>query len=468
MDQEFIDALKEQPKVTFIESLFTAMMVTAGKGLSQEDFTTALMNKLTTIEGSHFKGVHITLAALEIAFPAATAEAGSYAYIKDGTTPETLAMLDDAGDVWIEQTQSVATPLTGVQIKALYEGNADTEVFDTAAKALLASALQTHQDITGKVDIVAGKDLSQEDFTTILKDKLATLEGSHFKGTHADEAALIAAHPTAEAGSYAYVLVHNAEHHFIWDGAAWLDTGAAGPVHLTDAQIKAQYEANADTNAFDDAYMKKVDDAEKVFAGVHTDLTVLETAFPAGLAKAGSYAYLNNGTDPQSFAMISNGSWVEIKSNLPDAPATDGEYVLTVVGGVSTWGLNSGGALIYDAYILGSSVNADVALSIYHKFDGVAEETRNAAIDLTDGQEYLVQPMYQSGLTDAHILDSVNMFASKSFADQTQATPAPNQLYGDSGNPILGQAMKAWVNAGATIAIKYDSVFGGLKATIRP
>ena len=123
--------------------------------------------------------------------------------------------------------------------------------------------------------------------------------------------------------------------------------------------------------------------------------------------------------------------------------------------------------VVYDAYVLGSSVNADVTMSIYHKFDGVTEETRNAGIDLTDGQEYLIQPMYQNGLTDAHILDNVNMFTAKSFANQEQGTPTPDQLYGDSGNAILGQAVKAWVNAGATIAIKYDTVFGALKATIK-
>ncbi len=445
MSQEFIDALQEQPKVDFIKSLFTVMMVTAGKGLSQEDFTTILKDKLTLIEGSHFKGSHPDEAALITAHP--TAESGSYAYVIVNNT-EHHFIWDDGNSSWLDSGAASAVHLTDAQIKTQYENNTDTNVFDDAAKTLLISALQTHQDISGKVDTETGKGLSEENFTTTLlglinsalqthqdisgkvdteagkglssndytdgeKLKLSTLDGSHFKGSHPDEAALLLAHPTAEAGSYAYVLVHNTEHHFIWDGAAWLDTGAAGPVHLTDAQIKSQYENNADTECFT----------------------------PTEQTKLG---------------------------NIPAPPTPDGEYVLTVVGGVSTWGLNSGGALIYDAYLLGSSVNADVAMSIYHKFDGQTEETRNAAIDLTDGQEYLVQPMYQSGLTDAHILDGVNMFASKSFADQAQATPTPNQLYGDSGNPILGQALKAWVNAGATIAIKYDSVFGGLKATIRP
>ena len=163
-----------------------------------------------------------------------------------------------------------------------------------------------------------------------------------------------------------------------------------------------------------------------------------------------------------------DGEWIEHKP-LPDEPTADGEYVLKVTGGVASWGFRSASApKVYDAYLLGSSVNADVTLSIYHKFDGTTEETRNAGVDLTDGQEYFIQVMYQAGLTDAHILDSVNIFSAESFANQEGATKTPKQLYGDAGNPILGQAVKAWVNSGATIMIKHDSVFGGLKATTVP
>jgi len=122
--------------------------------------------------------------------------------------------------------------------------------------SLIKSMITT--DLAAKVDVVAGKGLSAEDFTAALKAKLAALEGSHFKGTHADEAALLTAHPTADAGSYAYVLVHNQEHMFIWDGSAWDDTGTAGAVHMSDAQIKTQYENNPETNPFSDAEKVKL------------------------------------------------------------------------------------------------------------------------------------------------------------------------------------------------------------------
>ena len=109
-----------------------------GKGLSTKDFTAALKSKLATMEGTHFKGIHDSLAALETASPAASAEAGSYGYIKHGTDAEKVAMLD--GGAWVELASGggAGNPLTGAQIKALYEGNADTNAFTDALKATLA------------------------------------------------------------------------------------------------------------------------------------------------------------------------------------------------------------------------------------------------------------------------------------------------------------------------------------------
>ena len=112
----------------------------SGKELSEEDFTTALKHKLDTIEGSHFKGTHATLAALEIAFPASLQEAGSYAYIQTGTDPLKMAMLDDTGDAW-KDLDAGHTDLTSAQVKALYESNANTNPFDDNIKNLLATFL---------------------------------------------------------------------------------------------------------------------------------------------------------------------------------------------------------------------------------------------------------------------------------------------------------------------------------------
>jgi hypothetical protein len=154
--QEFIDALKEADKIAVIDGevqkaiapkadktyvdteLAKKPDAVAGKGFSEEDFTTVLKNKLATMEGSHFKGVHATLAELETSNPAASAEDGSYAYIKDGANPEKVAMLD--GGAWVELSSGggAGNPLTGAQIKALYEAEADTNAFTDTLKATLA------------------------------------------------------------------------------------------------------------------------------------------------------------------------------------------------------------------------------------------------------------------------------------------------------------------------------------------
>lgn len=93
-------------------------------------------------------------------------------------------------------------------------------------------------------------------YTDTEKSKLAGLESSKFKGTYVDLTALQTAHPTADAGSYAYVDAGIGEdvQSYIWDNDdnAWvLQTGTG--TSETPVSIKSKYESNADTNAFTDA-----------------------------------------------------------------------------------------------------------------------------------------------------------------------------------------------------------------------
>ena len=77
-----------------------------------------------------------------------------------------LSLKVDSGLVINILENLAGTTLTNAQIKTQYENNSNTNAFTDADK-----------------------------------QKLLTLIGSHFKGTHVDEAALLLAHPTAEAGS---------------------------------------------------------------------------------------------------------------------------------------------------------------------------------------------------------------------------------------------------------------------------
>ena len=107
----------------------------AGYGLSQENFTAAEKAKLAGLEGGHFKGVFASLAALQVAFPAASA--GDYADVDAGVGSATIRYVWDVSD---EEWQPVGSgsPLTAADIKTLYESNPDTNAYTDAEKSKLS------------------------------------------------------------------------------------------------------------------------------------------------------------------------------------------------------------------------------------------------------------------------------------------------------------------------------------------
>ncbi|MCZ4321455.1 hypothetical protein [Pseudomonas anguilliseptica] len=126
---------------------------------------------------------------------------------------------------------------------------------DTAVQpATLTTAL------AGKVDKDGAKVLSDENYTSAEKSKLAGLESSRFKGLYASLGALQAAHPTASAGDYADVDagVGSDTIRHVWDvsDAQWQPAGSGAPI--TAADVKTLYESNPDTNAYTDAEKTKL------------------------------------------------------------------------------------------------------------------------------------------------------------------------------------------------------------------
>lgn len=95
-----------------------------GKSLSTEDFTTALRNKLDALGTATYKGSHATFGDLEAAHPAGAA--GDWAHVEVLGTGLKVYHWDDVNDSWS----------VGV-------------------------------DLSGKVDKVAGKGLSTNDFTNV-------------------------------------------------------------------------------------------------------------------------------------------------------------------------------------------------------------------------------------------------------------------------------------------------------------
>lgn len=131
----------------------------------------------------------------------------------------------------------------------------------TTALAQKADKQETTTALTQKVDKVAGKDLSDENYTLAEKQKLAGLESSRYRGLFVDLAALQAAIPNGLPGDYADVDagVGAEVSRYIWDNsdATWVQQGAPA-TPLTAAQVKALYESNPDTNGYSDAEKTKL------------------------------------------------------------------------------------------------------------------------------------------------------------------------------------------------------------------
>jgi hypothetical protein len=90
--------------------------------------------------------------------------------------------------------------------------------------------------LIAKVDKVTGYQLSQQNYTTSEKTKLATLS-EHFKGTYLTFAALVAANPNGSLGDYAYVDqgIGSPTKTYAWnaDDSVWQQT--TGPGSIPDA-----------------------------------------------------------------------------------------------------------------------------------------------------------------------------------------------------------------------------------------
>ena len=107
----------------------------AGKGLSSNDFTSEEKAKLAGLEGSHFKGLHGSLAALQAAHPSAVA--GDYADVDAGAGVDVVRYLWDVSDSqWVAQAAAGGS-MTPAQVKTAYESNPDTNAFTDAEQAKL-------------------------------------------------------------------------------------------------------------------------------------------------------------------------------------------------------------------------------------------------------------------------------------------------------------------------------------------
>lgn len=154
-------------------------------------------------------------------------------------------------------TQTEKTKLVGIATGAT-KNRADSLNADKAHTHSIAQVTGLETALGNKVDKVAGKGLSDANFTQAEKTKLASLESSKFVGLFVSESALP---KTGSEGDYANVDggAGSDVYRVIWDTSdkKWVRVQGVS-TELTSAQIKQQYESNPDTNAFTDSEKTKL------------------------------------------------------------------------------------------------------------------------------------------------------------------------------------------------------------------
>jgi hypothetical protein len=178
----------------------------------------------------------------------------------------------------------------------------DTAISQIATAVVTQLRTETTTALTNKVDKVAGKELSSNDFTTAYKDKLDAVE----TGATEETAATIKTKYESNANTNAFT---DAEKTKLTGIAA----GATNTAEETAATIKTKYESNTDTNAFTDAEKTKLAGLESShFKGEFVNLAALNNVTGA----AGDYAYVDLGASQDVTTYIwdtTDNKWVDQK-----------------------------------------------------------------------------------------------------------------------------------------------------------
>lgn len=236
-----------------------------GKGLSDTNYTQAEKTKLAGVAAAATKNradtlnadkTHTHTTAQVTGLDTALASKASKAELTDGLALK-IDVVSGKGLSDTNFTQAEKTKLTGITAGAT-KNRADSLNADSVHTHSIAQVTGLDTALGTKVDKVAGKGLSDTNFTQVEKTKLASLESSKFVGLFTSEGALPT---TGSVGEYANVDggVGSNVYRMIWDVSdkKWVRVQGVS-TELTGAQIKQQYEGNPDTNAFTDGEKAKL------------------------------------------------------------------------------------------------------------------------------------------------------------------------------------------------------------------
>lgn len=238
-----------------------------GKGLSTNDYSTVEKTKLSGVATGATKN------STDLSLRDRTTHTGVQPPITITGLPAAMSKLDgiaieatknrsdEASDVLLsgkvdkvvgkglsslDYTEGERFRLMGIEVGATKNSTdemlRDRNTHTGEIPIIVVTGLSTALD--GKVGKVVGKGLSERDYTTEEKSKLAGLEDSKYKGMYTSVGAL----PVGGSGFYADVDSGGGITRWIFDGSSWVEQSVA--TSLTPSQIKQMYESNPDTNSF--------------------------------------------------------------------------------------------------------------------------------------------------------------------------------------------------------------------------
>lgn len=245
----------------------------------------------------------------------------------------------------VDNTPDAEKPVSAPQLQAL-DAKANAEDVATAL-AGKADAEQAAQALAGKVDKEAGKGLSQANYTQEEKDKLATLD-IYYQGLYGTIEELQASKPVGKPGDYADidagpgVDVNVAR----WDESdqRWVLRQSSDGQSMTDAEVRAAYLRNPDTNNYSDDDKAKVD-------GIDAGAQVNAAAVSQADAQAGTGTVLRSWSVLRVWQAIQawwNASAMKMKLDaIPVFPPADGKsYVWTNGAWVESQQSGGGGEVL--------------------------------------------------------------------------------------------------------------------------